>query len=125
MILRAFHLFFFLGLILALPVRAAEPVTDLLGMVTGVYDGDTLEINTAGTVRLIGIDVSERKPQAVTGILPTREARPPGNDAPIRPPGNSTLNRSRGNRSGWYSPIRPATSMADCLPMFTCRTAVR
>lgn len=81
MILRAFHLLFFLGLILALPVRAAEPVTELLGMVTGVYDSDTLENNTAGTVRQIGSDVpgkgasSRDRYLADQGISPARQRR--------------------------------------------------
>ena len=61
MILRAFHLVLCLSLLLVLPARATEPAPVQQGRVTWVYDGDTLEIDTVGKVRLIGIDVPEQK----------------------------------------------------------------
>jgi micrococcal nuclease len=49
-----------LCLILVLPARAAEPAPVLQGMVTWIYDGDTLGIDGLGKVRLVGIDVPEQ-----------------------------------------------------------------
>ena len=49
------------GLLLALPACAEEPIELLQGTVTWVHDGDTLEIDTLGKVRLIGIDTPERQ----------------------------------------------------------------
>ena len=46
---------------LALPACAEDQKTDLTGTVTWVYDGDTLEVEPFGTVRLIGIDAPERE----------------------------------------------------------------
>lgn len=59
MICRGFFLSLCLGGILALSAYAEEPAPLLLGTVTWVYDGDTLEIDTLGKVRLIGIDAPE------------------------------------------------------------------
>ncbi len=70
-----------LGLLLALPARASEPMAALLGMVKWIYDGDTLEVEGAGTVRLIGIDVPEKEAShrdrylADQGISPARQRR--------------------------------------------------
>ena len=52
---------FILGLSLALPACAEDPVPALQGIVSWVYDGDTLEIDTVGRVRLIGIDSPEKE----------------------------------------------------------------
>jgi micrococcal nuclease len=49
------------GLALALPVCADGPVETLQGTVTWVHDGDTVEIEKLGRVRLIGIDTPERE----------------------------------------------------------------
>ena len=49
------------GLLLALPACAEEPIEPLHGTVTWVHDGDTLEIDTLGKVRLIGIDTPEQQ----------------------------------------------------------------
>lgn len=49
------------GLLLASPACAEEPIELLQGTVTWVHDGDTLEIDTLGKVRLIGIDTPERQ----------------------------------------------------------------
>ncbi len=49
------------GLVLVLPACAEEPTDTLQGIVTWVHDGDTLEIDTLGKVRLIGIDTPERE----------------------------------------------------------------
>jgi len=76
---RVFHLLLCLSLILVLTAHAAEPVPTLQGMVTWIYDGDTLEIDSVGTVRLIGIDVPEKKGSirdrylADKGVLPARQ----------------------------------------------------
>lgn len=70
-----------LGLILALPARASEPMAPLQGMVKWIYDGDTLEVEGAGTVRLIGIDVPEKEASrrdrylADQGVSPARQRR--------------------------------------------------
>lgn len=61
MTLQALHLVLWLSLTLILPACADEPAPALQGTVSWVYDGDTLQIETLGTVRLIGIDVPERK----------------------------------------------------------------
>lgn len=49
---------------LAIPCTATEhsspTSTDLSGTVTWIYDGDTLQIEPVGTVRLIGIDSPEK-----------------------------------------------------------------
>jgi micrococcal nuclease len=52
---------FWLSFILILHASAAESEPVLQGMVSWVYDGDTLEIDSVGKVRLIGIDVPENK----------------------------------------------------------------
>ena len=49
------------GLILVLPACADEPADTLQGTVAWVHDGDSLEIDTLGKVRLIGIDTPERE----------------------------------------------------------------
>jgi len=49
------------GLILVLPACADQPTNTLQGTVTWVHDGDTLEIDKLGKVRLIGIDTPERE----------------------------------------------------------------
>jgi len=49
------------GLLLATPVCAEKPAAPLQGTVTWIYDGDTLEIDNLGKVRLIGIDTPERE----------------------------------------------------------------
>jgi len=49
------------GLLLALPAYAEQPSEALQGVVSWVYDGDTLEIDNLGKVRLIGIDTPERE----------------------------------------------------------------
>jgi micrococcal nuclease len=53
------RLLFCLYLFLAFPVYAEPPLSYLKGDVNWIYDGDTLEIETIGTVRLVGIDVPE------------------------------------------------------------------
>lgn len=60
--LKLFRLLLWLSVILALPACAEEPSPSLQGVVTRVYDGDTLEIEAFGKVRLLGIDVPEREP---------------------------------------------------------------
>jgi micrococcal nuclease len=52
---------FWLSFILILHASAAEPEPVLQGTVSWVYDGDTLEIDSVGKVRLIGIDVPENE----------------------------------------------------------------
>ena len=49
------------GLAFVLPVCAEEPAETLQGAVTWVHDGDTIEIEKLGKVRLIGIDTPERE----------------------------------------------------------------
>jgi micrococcal nuclease len=49
------------GLALVQPVCADEPAEALQGTVTWVHDGDTIEIEKLGKVRLIGIDTPERE----------------------------------------------------------------
>jgi len=49
------------GILLVLPACAEEPTEPLQGAVTWIHDGDTLEIDTLGKVRLIGIDTPERE----------------------------------------------------------------
>jgi micrococcal nuclease len=61
LISRSFCLFLWLCILLILPACAAEPIPALQGTVTWIYDGDTLEIDTLGKVRLIGIDVPEKE----------------------------------------------------------------
>jgi micrococcal nuclease len=58
---RSFCLLLTLSFILTLSACAEEPTHDLQGVVTWVYDGDTLEIATLGKVRLIGVDSPERE----------------------------------------------------------------
>ena len=60
MILRSF-LVALTGLALALPACADEPAEALIGTVSWVYDGDTIEIEKLGRVRLVGIDTPERE----------------------------------------------------------------
>jgi micrococcal nuclease len=54
-------LFFWLCLVLIPNACAEEPGPAPQGVVTRVYDGDTLEIDAVGKVRLIGIDVPEKE----------------------------------------------------------------
>lgn len=61
MISRSFFLFFCLSILLILPACAEDPTPALQGTVTWIYDGDTLEIDPLGKVRLIGIDTPERE----------------------------------------------------------------
>ncbi len=49
------------GLALVLPVCADGPAETLQGTVTWVHDGDTIEIEKLGRIRLIGIDTPERE----------------------------------------------------------------
>lgn len=49
------------SLALVLPVCADGPAKTLQGTVTWVHDGDTIEIEKLGKVRLIGIDAPERE----------------------------------------------------------------
>ena len=49
------------GLALVFPVCAERPAATLQGTVTWVDDGDTIEIEKLGKVRLIGIDTPERE----------------------------------------------------------------
>lgn len=44
-----------------LPACAEENGSDRQGIVSWVYDGDTIEVSPAGKVRLIGIDTPERQ----------------------------------------------------------------
>jgi micrococcal nuclease len=57
---RICRLLLCLCLILALPACADEPVSAQQGIVTWVHDGDTLEVDPVGKVRLVGIDTPER-----------------------------------------------------------------
>lgn len=50
-----------LSLLLTLPACAEEPVSNQQGIVTWVHDGDTLEVDPVGKVRLAGIDTPERE----------------------------------------------------------------
>ncbi len=50
-----------LSLALSLPACAEQSTADLQGTVTWIYDGDTLEVDPVGKVRLVGIDTPERK----------------------------------------------------------------
>jgi len=61
LISRSFCLLLCLSILLILPACAEEPTPALQGTVTWIYDGDTLEIDTLGKVRLIGIDTPERE----------------------------------------------------------------
>ena len=47
-------------ILFVLPACAEERQDDLQGIVTWVYDGDTLEVKPHGKVRLLGIDTPER-----------------------------------------------------------------
>lgn len=47
-------------LLLGLPACAEEQASALEGTITWIYDGDTLEIEPHGKVRLIGIDTPEK-----------------------------------------------------------------
>lgn len=47
-------------ILIALPACADDPGEVLRGTVTWVHDGDTLEVENIGTIRLIGIDTPER-----------------------------------------------------------------
>jgi micrococcal nuclease len=60
LILRIF-LVVLTGVALVLPACAEEPAELLQGTVTWIYDGDTIEIDKLGKVRLIGIDTPERE----------------------------------------------------------------
>lgn len=59
--MRCLSLLFCLSLILPLSVCAEESGLVLQGTVTWIYDGDTLEVDPHGKVRLIGIDSPERE----------------------------------------------------------------
>lgn len=59
--IRRLHLILCLSFCLAFPASAGEPAATLQGKVTWVYDGDTLEVESVGKVRLVGIDVPERE----------------------------------------------------------------
>ncbi|MBE0575880.1 MAG: thermonuclease family protein [Desulfuromonadales bacterium] len=72
MISRSFSLFLCLSFLLILSAYAEEPVPALQGTVTWIYDGDTLEIDTLGKVRLIGIDVPERESSSRDRYLANR-----------------------------------------------------
>lgn len=61
MISRVLSLLLCLSLFLSLTACAADPPRTLQGTVTWIYDGDTLEVDTLGKVRLIGIDTPERE----------------------------------------------------------------
>lgn len=61
MISRTFCLLLGLTFLLLLPVCAEETKPALQGVVSWVYDGDTLEVDTFGKIRLIGIDAPERE----------------------------------------------------------------
>lgn len=61
MIYKDFSLFLFLSFFLILSACAEEPLPAQKGTVTWIYDGDTLEIDPFGKVRLIGIDTPERE----------------------------------------------------------------
>jgi micrococcal nuclease len=60
LILRLF-LIVLTGFVLVLPACAEETAEPLRGTVTWIYDGDTIEIDKLGKVRLIGIDTPERE----------------------------------------------------------------
>ena len=49
------------GLLIAFSACAADQPEPLQGVVSWVHDGDTLEIDNLGKVRLIGIDTPERE----------------------------------------------------------------
>lgn len=59
--MRFLLLFLWLSVALQLSACAEEPAAALQGTVTWVYDGDTLEIDSIGKVRLIGIDTPEKR----------------------------------------------------------------
>lgn len=56
----------------SLPARAEQPAPALQGVVVWVYDGDTLEIDPVGKVRLLGIDVPEQEPSSRDRYLAER-----------------------------------------------------
>lgn len=66
------RLLFWLCFILALPACAEEPVFARQGIVTWVYDGDTLEVARVGKVRLLGIDSPEREDSSRDRFLTER-----------------------------------------------------
>ena len=76
MTLSILRLLFFLFLLPELPAYAEPPLTFLQGQVTWIYDGDTLEVESLGTVRLVGIDVPEHKASDRDHYL-TRQGIPP------------------------------------------------
>ncbi|MDG5468558.1 thermonuclease family protein [Deltaproteobacteria bacterium IMCC39524] len=59
--MRLLALLLCLSCILALSACAEESGPALQGTVTWIYDGDTLEVDPHGKVRLIGIDTPERE----------------------------------------------------------------
>lgn len=61
MIARSTLLLLTLLLVTALAAQAGEDAPLLQGTVTWIYDGDTLEVDPFGKVRLIGIDTPEQK----------------------------------------------------------------
>ena len=61
MISRIFSLLLSLNFLLLLSACAEDLTPASRGIVTWVYDGDTLEIEAIGKVRLIGIDTPERE----------------------------------------------------------------
>jgi micrococcal nuclease len=58
---RVLTLLVCLSFALTLPACGDEPTPALQGVVTWVYDGDTLKIDPIGKVRLVGIDTPERE----------------------------------------------------------------
>lgn len=59
--MRSLFLLLCLSFFLALSACAEEQTSPLQGRVTWVYDGDTLNVDPVGKVRLIGIDTPERE----------------------------------------------------------------
>jgi micrococcal nuclease len=60
-IIRQLSLLVLLALVLTLPACAEDPVPTRQGRVSWIYDGDTLNIEPYGKVRLIGVDTPERR----------------------------------------------------------------
>ena len=61
MISRSFFLSLCLSFLLVLSACADGSVPALQGVVTWVYDGDTLNVDSVGKVRLLGIDSPEKE----------------------------------------------------------------
>lgn len=62
--LRLFSLLSGLLLLLLLPAANIAAETPLTGSVSWIYDGDTLEVEGVGKVRLLGIDTPEKQASA-------------------------------------------------------------